>query len=139
MTSDFWRFASCPMSQETKRGIKLHMVFDLAWTFSSLHPLPPHLSFLLLKPSISKIPCKKNAKIFLMSYPCNWLYKVKGTCTLYLSQANYSEQCQCERTNLNLTLISFLVGCKTCSMYEVLHNYRRLWPYSEELRQKDPE
>ena len=98
-----------------------------------------HLSFLLLKPSISKIPCKKNAKILLMSYPCIWLYKVKGTCTLYLSQANYSEQCQCERTNLNLTLISFLVGCKTCSMYEVLHNYRRLWPYSEELRQKDPE
>ena len=83
--------------------------------------------------------CKRDAEILLISYCFIQFYEVKGKCTFYLSQASYLQQCQCKKTNLNLTLIRLFEGCKPCSIYEVLHKYWRLWLYSEELRQKDPE
>lgn len=90
---------------------------------------PTSLLFLSFSPKSQALvmyTCLRNTTTLLMSYPCIQLLKVKGKCTLYLNQANNSQQCQCKRTTLSLTLIGFLVGCRTFSRYGVFHNYKTL-------------
>lgn len=126
---DIWLLEICfPPKVKSKLRKALNCMWYLTLAKLSLvcTPLPPLFFFAFESQAWLKYPWKRNAKILLMSYLCIWLHKVKGKHTLYLSQANNSQQCQRERTILNLTLTSFLVGCKTCSTYEVLHNYRRL-------------
>lgn len=97
----------------------LHLNF--LWSTSLLF-----LSFSLKCQALVMYPCLRNATTLLMSYPCIQLLKVKGKCTLYSNQVNSAQQCQCKRTSLSLTLIGFLVDCKTCSRYGVVQNYKTL-------------